>query len=426
MVERLCIGMVLVFLGLACAPAAPGPTAPAKPADAAGQAKAVPTPAAPQAAGAQAAKPAAAQPAKPAGPEAVKPAAPSSTVVPAPDAAKPGVSFQALVQAAREEAGRGKVSIMVSSPKGEAPQRQIVEEFQKRYNIKMEWEWLPLNSNTAGPRIVQEAKAGQTLPSVMGGFSPQNYIEFIDRNGLSEKVDWVGTFESTFPTIKEVAVDRIVPDLRGKILAQWDVAYVMMFNTDLIKAADVPGTLEELADPKWRGKFILNGRGGAPFDTIALQTGEEKVLDLITKLAANDPRLKESSPAVVGGVTAGESPLGVGYISLIEAERAKGAPVDWKPLPYIPVLPLNVFMVKGSPHPNLGKLFAAWLVTEGSQLQEQGEFLSRVTDPTSQVAKKIKELAPNAPLVVGNSAQEIELIEKTGARVIEILTRAAR
>src|SRR5690606_13188612 len=124
--------------------------------------------------------------------------------------------------------------------------------------------------------------------------------------------------------------------------------------------------------------------------------GQEGVVDLTRRLVANQPRFKPGQPAVVGAIVTGEAAVGVGgYTALADAQKAKGAPVDWKVLPALPVQPLYSFMLKGAPQPNLGKLFLAWLSTEGLELQEKEEFLSLYRNKESVTTKRIHEMNPD-------------------------------
>src|SRR5690625_7787837 len=53
---------------------------------------------------------------------------------------------QELIDLARQEAQQGTFEIMVSSPKGERAQRKLMEEFQKRFDLDLDWDWSPLTS----------------------------------------------------------------------------------------------------------------------------------------------------------------------------------------------------------------------------------------------------------------------------------------
>ena len=333
---------------------------------------------------------------------------------------------QAVIDAAREEAKQGKFLVMVSSPKGERAHRALMDAFQKRFGLDLDWEWMPLNSNVSAPRIVEQAKSGVRLPSAIGGYPTTVYEHWIVKNGLDQEVDWEGEFGGMFPTIGAAAVEGVLPKYRKRLMAQWNVLYVMVYNTNQVKPEEVPGSYEELTQPKWKGRFAMPNNNSSPLDYLALELGRDGVVDLTRRLVANEPRFKPGQPAVVGAIVTGEAAAGVGgYTALADAQKAKGAPVDWKVLPSLPVQPLNSFMLKGAPQPNLGKLFLAWLSTEGQALQEKEEFLSLYRNEDSMTTKRIREMNPDVKILEVNTQEDFDTIFQTERAVMEVLSGAA-
>ncbi len=96
-------------------------------------------------------------------------------------------------------------------------------------------------------------------------------------------------------------------------------------------------------------------------------------------------------------MASGEIPVALcGYTALAESLKAKGAPIDWVVLDKLPLQPLLDFMLKGAPQPTLGKLFLAWLVTEGRSIQEKAEYLSLYSNPASPTTIAVKKPQPAA------------------------------
>jgi iron(III) transport system substrate-binding protein len=331
-----------------------------------------------------------------------------------------------LIARAREEAKQGKFQIMVSSPKGEKAQRAVMDAFQRRFDIKVDWEWVPLTSTVSAPRLLEQSKSGVKPPSAVGGYGYTTYENWFVKNGLDVKVDWVKEFGSMLPTIKTAAVDNVLPKYHNKMLRQWDVLYVMVYNKNLVKPADVPTSISELTDPKWRGRFAMANNTPPPVDILALDMGVEGVVDLTKKLLANQPRFKPGPPAVVGAVANGEVAVGVsGYTALAEAQKQKGAPIAWVPMNILPIGPLFVFMLKDAPQPTLGKLFLAWLVTEGQKVQEQEEFLSSFSNAESATTRAIVAARPNIKIVEVRSEQDQELAERAAREVMKVVAGVA-
>jgi iron(III) transport system substrate-binding protein len=302
-----------------------------------------------------------------------------------------------------------------------------MEAFQKRFNLKLDWEWIPLTSSVSGPRIAEQAKAKVRLPSVVGGYPYVLFDHWIDKNGLAARVDWLGTFGTELPGIRAAAMTGVLTPWQGALLRQWDVIYVMVYNTSLLKRQDVPDTAEALTDAKWRGRFAMSSVSSVPLEYFALTTGPDAALDLTRRLMANQPRYKPGPPAVVGAVVNGEVPIAIGgYTALADAQKANGAPVDWKPMNVVPVQPLFAFVLKDSPQPNLGRLFVAWLVSEGATLQDQVEFLARAGDPASSAAKKLKEMGAGTQFVESKNTEEEKIVSKTSLDIMNMLSQGGR
>lgn len=341
-------------------------------------------------------------------------------------AAAAGAASEDIVTRAKEEAKNGKFMIMVSSPKSESAQRKIMDAFQKRFDIQVDWEWTPLTSTVSAPRVVQQAQSGLPVPSAIGGYGYNTYENWFVKNKLDATVNWVEEFGTLFPTMKSTAVDGVLPEYQNRMLRQWDVQYVMVYNKNLVKPGDVPTSIEELTQPKWRGRFAMANNTPPPLDILAVDMGIEKAVDLANRLVSNQPRFKPGPPAVVGAISNGEVAVGVsGYTALAEAQKKKGAPIEWRPLDVLPVGPLFVFMLKNAPQPNLGKLFLAWLVTEGAGIQEGEEFLSLFSNPESSTTQSIKSQRPDIKVIEIRTEEQLKLSEKAAKEIMNVVAGVA-
>lgn len=332
----------------------------------------------------------------------------------------------ALVARARDEAKQGRFLIMVSSPKGEKAQKAIMDAFQKRFNLKVDWEWLPLTSPVSAPRVVEQAKAGAKPPSAIGGYPYTIYERWIVKNGLDVPVNWMEEFGGMFPGMKEAAVDEVLPKYRGRMIRQWDVKYVMVYNKTLVKPGELPGSMADLTLPKWKGRFAMPSNTGVPIDILAVDIGVEAAVDLTKKLVANQPRFKPGPPAVVGAISNGEVAVGIsGYTALAEAQKEKGAPIAWVPLDVMPVGALYMFMLKDAPQPTLGKLFLAWLATEGLKIQESEEHLSSYSNKESPTTRAILAAKPNVKVVRIVNEQQQAVSDRAAAEVMKVIAGVA-
>lgn len=325
-----------------------------------------------------------------------------------------------IIELARQEAKDGTFSIMVSSPKSERAHRKIMDAFQERFDIKVDWEWTPLTSTVSAPRVLQQAQSDLPVPSAIGGYGYNTYKTWFVEHDLDATVKWVEEFGEIFPGIEQPAVEGVLPSYRDRMLRQWDVQYVMVYNTDLVKPDQLPKSIADLALPEWKGQFAIANNTPPPLDILAVDMGVDGVVDLTKKLLANEPRFKAGPPAVVGAISSGEVAVGVsGYTALAEALKQQGAPIDWVPLDILPIGPLFVFMLEGAPQPNLGKLFLAWLVTEGAAITEREEQLSLFSNEDSAVTKKIREVMPNVKVVEVRTDEELALSNVAAKRIMD-------
>jgi len=163
--------------------------------------------------------------------------------------------------------------------------------------------------------------------------------------------------------------------------------------------------------------------GGAPFDLLSLDIGEEKAFSLIRGLLANSPVLKGGTPAVSGAITTGEAWLGFSSFLNVERARRAGEPQDFRLAEdFIPVMPLHVFVPAKAPHPNMARLFAAWLVTEGARIVERMDATSRMTDPESAMAKAVATRPATSRIVQERSLADVKTTRAFTTRIQSLIT----
>lgn len=325
-----------------------------------------------------------------------------------------------LILRAREEAKRGKFRIMVSSPKQESGHELIMAAFHQRVQFETDWEWLPLTSPVSGPRVVELAKTGAELPSAIGGYGYNTYEPTIGRNDLAMAVDWVAEYGHLFPSVR-LATEGIPQRYSATVLRQWDVIYTWAFNTSMMSRESLPANIEELGDRKWRSSYVISNVNSSPLEIWGLQYDEKYVIATLDALLSNRPRFKAGPPAAVGAVAAGEVPIALcGYTALAEAMRQKGAPIDWSPIGgQVFVQPLFVFMLKDAPLPNLGKLFLAWLCSEGRELQEEAESLSMWGDRKSATMSRLLEVDADVRAVSVGDDEMLDRMLELDHRLME-------
>ncbi|MBI4525656.1 MAG: extracellular solute-binding protein [Deltaproteobacteria bacterium] len=315
--------------------------------------------------------------------------------------------FKKVLEGARKE---GKLIVWVSTPNREKTHRLLLDAFNKRFGLQTRWEWVAMHPTQSVTRVITEASAGRVNPDVLGAGGFGQVMKLVETN-LVKAYPWVDVFGKELPNIGEPE-GRVVKELRGMMLSWFDNTYGVAWNTKMIGDDKIPDRLEQFADPQWQGRLIVNVAGGSPFDILSLAMGTAKALELARKIEVTRPILKKGTPAVNAALTAGEAPAGLS--SFFNAERAikNGEPQRFKFFQnYIPVSPLHIYVPEGSPNPNMARLFAAWLVTEGAPIFEREEIGGRYTDPRSKLAQFIKQRAGKAEMLVPRNLQEVKQVE---------------
>lgn len=156
-------------------------------------------------------------------------------------------------------------------------------------------------------------------------------------------------------------------------------AFVIGWNTKLVKPGEEPKTLEELADPKWKGKVSLELSDVDWFAAMVKHyedqgKSEAEIVDLFKKISSNSKVVKGHT--VQGELlSAGQFSVAVSsYSHTIDKAAKEGAPVSWRPSSGKPVEPIvlrpnGIGLMKTAEHPAAAMLFVDWeLQKEGQQV----------------------------------------------------------
>jgi iron(III) transport system substrate-binding protein len=152
----------------------------------------------------------------------------------------------------------------------------------------------------------------------------------------------------------------------------------ILYNTELVKAADLPKTFDDLLNPKWSGKISI------PDPTRHTTTAQflwnlekfkgDKWLDYVKALAKQKPILVESLAPVTTTIIKGEAVVGITYIKYIK--QYKG-PVNYIPMDKYLTDPNYLSLSAKSAHPNAAKLYIDFACSPEGQkeIAEDGEFV---------------------------------------------------
>jgi iron(III) transport system substrate-binding protein len=105
-------------------------------------------------------------------------------------------------------------------------------------------------------------------------------------------------------------------------------ARVLAFSTERLKESDLPDSVFELTDPKWKGKIGLaptNASFQAFVSAMRVDVGDDRARKWLEAIEANEPRLYENNLLTVQGIADGEVDVGlVNHYYLYEIRREQG------------------------------------------------------------------------------------------------------
>jgi iron(III) transport system substrate-binding protein len=272
---------------------------------------------------------------------------------------------QALIDAAKKE---GRV-VWYTTQQIDPLVRPVVAAFQKKYGITVDY--VRADSNDVAIRIVNEGKAGRMQSDVFDGTRTAAALK---KENMAAR--WVPDDAKALPK------EYIDPD--GCWVATNLYVTTAGFNTDLVPAGTEPKTLDDLLDPRWKGKILWstnNSVSAAPgfIGLILTQFGQEKGMQYLHALARqNIAGAAASGRKILDQIVAGEYAIGLeifNHAAVLSAR--KGAHVKWIPMsPAIQTF--NVIgLTAGGPHPNAGKLLEDFVLSkEGQELYKNAAVLT--------------------------------------------------
>jgi iron(III) transport system substrate-binding protein len=153
-------------------------------------------------------------------------------------------------------------------------------------------------------------------------------------------------------------------------------AVVLIHNTEVVKEADAPKGWLALADPAWKGKFVIHDPRQLTtptsfFAEMFLVLGQDRWNTYMRDVAANAPTLVGSSTEAYVKVVSGEFPVGLALINDILNQKP-GTPVR---IAYPTEEPIGLTIVPSTfigisqkaASPNFAKLFAIWALSPPGQ-----------------------------------------------------------
>jgi iron(III) transport system substrate-binding protein len=319
-----------------------------------------------------------------------RPAAPDSapqSAAPASGASaqSPPTEVQRLLTAAQ---GAGETELNVSwgnSLGGADGVKKLEAVFNRLYGTSIRVNFTPGPSMAdMAAKVAQELVAGRQASTDLVIGTPVTYSALLNGD-VFEPYDYT---KLSPRVVREVVAPRNVGvEVRTSVP-------VIAYNTDLVPPAEAPRTLEEVLNPRWKGR-IASAPDIPFFDAVAYRPGwdAERLMAYITRLSEHLGgliRVSESSR-----VASGE------FVMLVLASsdaarllRAQGAPLGViVPEDAAQVILDYLGVPRNSAHPNLAKLFInAVLSQPGQEVLYEATFADHLALPGSRTAVDVGDL----------------------------------
>src|SRR5260221_1545416 len=256
-----------------------------------------------------------------------------------------------IVAAARKE---GALPFYTTSAEKDQP--TLIKPFETRYGVKVNvWR---AGTDKVLQRTLAEAAARRYEVDVIHFGTPE--MEALSREKILQAV--------ASPAHKDLLRGSVAPhrEWAATLLSVW----VQVYNTNLIKKADLPKSYAQLLDPKWKGKLGIEAKNQDWFASVVqIMGGGEKGLKFFRDLVrTNGVSVRHGHTLLNNMVVAGEVPLALTvYNYMPEQVKKKGAPVDWLSIEPAVARSNAVGVARRAPHPAAALLFYEYMLTGAQQ-----------------------------------------------------------
>jgi len=241
--------------------------------------------------------------------------------------------------------------------------------FKKKTGIDVDY-WRA-SATKVMDRALSEYRAGKPLLDIV--LTNDDPMQIMLKEGLFAKYD--------SPAAKDFTKESIDPNLGPRYR---NVVIGVVYNKDVLKPADAPKTLEDLAKPQYRGKIVMPDPTQHTTTTQWVASLEkvmpkERADKFIRDLAAQKPILVESLLPAAERVTTGETPIAITYVKYVFMYGQKGAPLDYVRSGKFLGDGHYLTMTQKAPHSNAAKALIDYFLGPENMttLAKMGEFVNR-------------------------------------------------
>lgn len=254
----------------------------------------------------------------------------------------------AIIEGAKKE---GEVTATLQSNLKPQGITRIQQAIKQTYGVDLRINHTPPGSYPQRlATALSEHKAGLAPSHDLMVFSAATAYK-AHRGGIFDNVNWKPLLTKGTPA------DVVLQDMSRVVILTSHVG--MLYNPQVVKPEQAPRSLEELAQPKFRGKFTL-----VPYTShyvaLALVMGEEKLLAALRRAMENKPAIQTYAEGLTR-FTSGEYPMVHQESNFYYRARGMGLPAAFTPIGMSFATLHSLGVRKGARHPNGAKLLAVFL-----------------------------------------------------------------
>lgn len=249
-----------------------------------------------------------------------------------------------------------------------------VESLMKDFEVKtgIKGEYTRISTTKFLSTVFTEFEAGKLLADVIQ--APLPVMELLKEKGVL--MPYISPSAQGYP-------DWAKRESEG--IYMFGIEYVgLIYNKELVKAADVPTKYQDLTDPKWKNKIVMADPSIHPTTISWLLALKEHAFGgndaewraFLKGLAANNPMLVASFGPTPAPLASGEKAIGISMPKYIVTNAP--APLDWARIEPVMGSPRAMGISAKAPHPEGAKAFMDyWLSKDAASLlaKNVGEYV---------------------------------------------------
>jgi len=189
--------------------------------------------------------------------------------------------------------------ITVYSGRSEAQVKPLIEQFTDESGLKVS-----VRYGASAELAAQIAEEGANSRADLFWAQDAGALGAVDRQGLLAPA----------PAEAAAVIDPKFKSRNGTWVGVTGRARVVVYNSAKVAATELPSSVFDLTQPKWKGRVAVaptNGSFQAFVTAMRLQAGEARTREWLQGLKANDPKIYESNDVIVRAVNDGQVDLGL-------------------------------------------------------------------------------------------------------------------